>query len=130
MKKSSERGAVAVEFAVLLPIMLLILVGMVEFGRIFNAQIIVTNSAREGARTMAITSEVARAESATKIAGSSLSPTLDENDIVVSPGCTALDPTLPELEYTTVSVSYEVTPLTGILGPIDIAARGVARCGG
>jgi hypothetical protein len=130
MSRSPERGAVAVEFAILLPLMLLLLIGMVEFGRVFSTQIVVTNSAREGARTMAITSEVAQAKSATSIAASSLSPRLDIEDISVTPNCMALDPALPELEYATVTVSYEVRPLTGLLGPIDIAARGVARCGG
>jgi Flp pilus assembly protein TadG len=130
MGKSPERGAVAVEFAIIFPLLLLLLVGMVEFGRIFNAQIVVTSSAREGARTMAITNDKAQAESATLIAASSLSPSLNREDISVSPKCVALDPALPALEYTTVTISYDVTPLSGLLGPVDIAAEGVARCGG
>lgn len=130
MGKSSERGAVAVEFAIMLPFVLLLLVGMVEFGKVYNAQIVVTNSAREGARTMAITGNLEQAESGTIVAASSLSPALKKEHVTVSPNCTALDPNFPALEYATVTVSYEVLPVTGLIGPIEIAARGVARCGG
>jgi Flp pilus assembly protein TadG len=45
-----DRGAVAVEFALLLPLLLLILFGIVDFGRALNAQITLTQAAREGVR--------------------------------------------------------------------------------
>lgn len=49
-----ERGAAAVEMAMLLPLLLLILVGTMEFGRVFNVQNSLTQAAREGARHGAI----------------------------------------------------------------------------
>lgn len=39
-----------VEFAFVLPILLLLLFGTIEFGRIFSATLVLHNSAREGAR--------------------------------------------------------------------------------
>jgi Flp pilus assembly protein TadG len=39
-----------VETAMVLPILLVLVFGMIDFGRVFNAWITVTNSAREGAR--------------------------------------------------------------------------------
>ncbi|NDU86280.1 MAG: pilus assembly protein [Ferrovum sp.] len=45
-----ERGAAAVEFAIVFPIMLLVMFGIVEFGTMMYDQIMVTNAAREGAR--------------------------------------------------------------------------------
>ncbi len=46
----SERGQTMVETAMVLPILLVLVFGMIDFGRVFNAWITVTNSAREGAR--------------------------------------------------------------------------------
>ena len=46
----TERGASAVEFAIILPVLLLVLGGIVDFGRYFFFQIQLTNAAREGAR--------------------------------------------------------------------------------
>ena len=46
----SNRGAVAVEFALVLILLSLILFGTIEFGWAFFTKAIVTNAAREGAR--------------------------------------------------------------------------------
>lgn len=45
-----DRGSVAVEFALLLPVLLLIVFGVIDFGRALNAEITLTQAAREGAR--------------------------------------------------------------------------------
>src|SRR6266550_9643907 len=47
---SRDRGSVAVEFALLLPVLLLLIFGIIDFGRALNAQITLTQAAREGAR--------------------------------------------------------------------------------
>lgn len=46
----SRRGASALEFALVLPIFLLALMGILEFGRAVMVKQIITNAAREGAR--------------------------------------------------------------------------------
>lgn len=45
-----ESGAVLVEFALTLPLLLLLIVGIFDFGRLFQEYAVVTNAAREGAR--------------------------------------------------------------------------------
>ena len=45
-----EKGQALVEFAMILPLLLLLLLGMVEFARVFNAGLVVTHCSREGAR--------------------------------------------------------------------------------
>ncbi len=50
MRKLNERGAVAAEFALLLPVLLTILFGIIEFGMIMYSHEVVTNASREGAR--------------------------------------------------------------------------------
>ncbi len=49
-----DRGATAVEFALLLPLLMLLLFGIIDFGRALNAQITITQAAREGARVAAL----------------------------------------------------------------------------
>ncbi len=46
----SERGAELIEMALVLPLLLLIIVGIVDFGFLFRELSVVTNAAREGAR--------------------------------------------------------------------------------
>ena len=45
-----RRGAAMVEMALILPIFLLLTVGLIEFGRAFMVQQMVTNASRDGAR--------------------------------------------------------------------------------
>jgi Flp pilus assembly pilin Flp len=49
-----EDGAAAVEFALLLPLLVLLLFGIIQFGIAFNARIQATNAAREAARTAVV----------------------------------------------------------------------------
>jgi Flp pilus assembly protein TadG len=49
-----DRGAVIVEFALVLPLLLILLIGIVEFGRAYNTQIALQGAAREGARALAL----------------------------------------------------------------------------
>ena len=51
---SRDRGSVAVEFALLLPVLLLILFGVIDFGRAISYQITLTQAAREGARVASL----------------------------------------------------------------------------
>jgi Flp pilus assembly protein TadG len=48
--RRSESGASAVEFALLLPLLMMILFGIIEFGMALYRQAILTNASREGAR--------------------------------------------------------------------------------
>jgi Flp pilus assembly protein TadG len=48
--RRSERGAVAVEFAILLPVFLLLVFGICDFGHAWYMKQLVSNASREGAR--------------------------------------------------------------------------------
>jgi Flp pilus assembly protein TadG len=54
MRRRSEHGAAAVEFALVMPILLLLVCGIIDFGLMINAKTVVANAAREGARNGAI----------------------------------------------------------------------------
>jgi Flp pilus assembly protein TadG len=47
---AESSGQAIIEFALLLPLFLLLLFGMVDFGRVYSALVTQTNAAREGAR--------------------------------------------------------------------------------
>jgi Flp pilus assembly protein TadG len=49
-----ERGQALVEFALVLPLILLLMVGMLEFARAWNLHQVMTDAAREGARRAAV----------------------------------------------------------------------------
>ena len=51
---ADEQGAVAVELAILLPLLLLLLFGLVDFGRLFFVQIGLNSASIEGARASAL----------------------------------------------------------------------------
>lgn len=50
VERSMRRGQSAVELAITLPLLLLLLVGLVNLGLLIHAQIVLTNAAWEGAR--------------------------------------------------------------------------------
>lgn len=50
VRLKSERGAELIEFALVFPLLLLIVLGIVDFGFLFQRMEVITNAAREGAR--------------------------------------------------------------------------------
>ncbi len=52
--RETETGQTLVEFSLILPIFLLLLFALVDFGRGFYTWLLVTNAAREGARAAAV----------------------------------------------------------------------------
>jgi len=48
-----SRGQALIEFALVLPLLLLLIVGAMDLGRMFFAKIVITNAAREGANYIA-----------------------------------------------------------------------------
>jgi TadE-like protein len=55
---SRERGQALVEFALILPVILLLVVGMLEFARAWNLHQVMTDAAREGARRAVLANSV------------------------------------------------------------------------
>src|SRR2546430_1177326 len=53
-REDGERGAVAVEFAIIFPLLAMMLFGIVQFGIAFSQYEVYTGAAREGARYAAV----------------------------------------------------------------------------
>jgi Flp pilus assembly protein TadG len=71
---SRDRGSVAVEFALLLPVLLLLIFGIIDFGRAINDQITLTQAAREGARLASLGYSTSAVTSRAQSAATGLSP--------------------------------------------------------
>ncbi|MFD1214474.1 TadE/TadG family type IV pilus assembly protein [Arthrobacter sp. GCM10027362] len=124
-KAESERGAVAVEFALILPILVALLLGIMEFGLAYNAQITVTGAAREGARAMAVENNPDAARRAARAAAAALDPALADGQIAISPAACAAGRTA------TVVITYELDSVTGFFGPgVKLTGKAAMRCGG
>lgn len=54
MRKKSEKGQAMVEFALILPVLLLIIAGIIDFGLIYNQKVLANNASREAARYVAV----------------------------------------------------------------------------
>lgn len=124
MPESSERGAAAVEFAILLPLLLMLVLGTIEFGRAYNAQITLTNAARDGVRVMAIANDPAGAKTAAKTAAGSVSTTIPTSDITLSTD------TCSTGTQVTLTIKYTLSTITGFAGPFPMTGKGVMLCGG
>jgi Flp pilus assembly protein TadG len=123
VNREKSRGAVAVEFALVAPILLLLVAGLIEFANVYNAQISVTQAAREAARNMAIHNNQGLAEAAAA-AGA---PGLDTADF----GYAFLPAACASGTNMKVTIDYEADSLTGLFGDtITLTGVGAMRCGG
>ena len=122
----SERGAALVEFALIVPVLLALVFGVIEYGRGYNAKVEITGSVREGARALALGKTSSEAKQAVRDAAPGLTPALTDGDIATTP-C----PAGGGDANATVSVSYQLPSLTPLVpsGFITITATGVMRCG-
>jgi Flp pilus assembly protein TadG len=75
----NQKGQSLVEFAIILPIILLLLMGIVEFGMMLNSYLTIQNVAREGARLGIVGGSDLEIETLIK----SISPNLTPADIAV-----------------------------------------------
>jgi hypothetical protein len=96
--------------------------GLIEFGRAYNAQITLTHATREGVCTLAITRVGDAAIQATKDAAVSLDPSKLE---VTAEDCVPGEPATVTSEY-----PFEYSIAFFGTGTIDMNSTGVMRCGG
>lgn len=140
-EQSRDRGSAAVEFALVLPILLMLIFAIVDFGRMLSAKITVTEAAREGARAAALVGEdqgVRRVYAATRDLGDGVTPTVVGcPGAATGPDTTAPDTTAPDAvdpnDDATVTVTYRFTFITpvGFLfsdDQVDLVSTGVMAC--
>ena len=65
--RRDDAGAELVEFALVFPLLLLVVLGMIDFGLLFQQEAVLTNAAREGAR-IAVLPNYTSADATTRVA--------------------------------------------------------------
>ena len=123
-RKRPRRGQATVEFALILPVVLLILAGAIEFGRVFWSYGLLLQAAQEAARQGAVlgaaTSDTTIASTAQQTAAKG-GLTISTSNVAVSATCSYTSSTsITAANRTrgnvlTVQVSYQFTPLIPFL---------------
>ena len=132
-----DRGAAAVEMALVLPILLLVLFALVDFGRAYNMKIELTQAAREGVRVIALggTEDEAKTRAREAMPAVDVTPgsstlcaaTTVTGYLTVHKDFTYLTPLGP-IANTLLGVSSSTLPNTGTIQ--TLTATGAMRCAG
>lgn len=119
-----DRGAVLVELALMLPILVTLLVGITQFGTAYSAQVSIQGAAREGARVLALRQpgNVDGAVQGTKGLANVTSIATVPCPATIAPGSTAW-------ASVTVNASYTFSIPFVNLGTRDMSATARMRCG-
>jgi Flp pilus assembly protein TadG len=129
-----ERGASAVEFAFIVPLLIVLVLGIAEFGHAFQVQGTLSAAAREGVRAMALRNDPVDAKAVARDAASSLNPGITDTQIKIQiVGTTAT--TCPTIgagnTAVRLTITYPMPFLTGFFGTgITLTGTGVMRCNG
>jgi Flp pilus assembly protein TadG len=131
-----DRGAAAVELALILPVLLLIIFGIIDMGRMLNAQITTNQAAREGARVAMLAGDdpAIDVHVEDRVDWATNAPDLAEaTDILACPA----DPDRDDDAQVVVTYDFTfVTPLGVIIGfaaadeVVELTGRGVMPCRG
>lgn len=133
--KENQKGATAVELAIVIPLLVLLIFGIIEFSLLLYNKAMITNAAREGARYGIVwapegyTIEQNDIEDVViNYLGNNLisfSPNIEENLLVVTnDACVG-----PETEYTlNVTVDYRYYFLVLPIGSVLLSSEANMRC--
>lgn len=124
-----ERGASAVEFAFIVPLLIVLVIGIAEFGHAFQVSGTLSAAAREGVRVMALQNDPAAARAAVRSAAPTLNPAVTDAQITITPAaCPTVSPTTATVRLT---VTYSMPFLTQFFGSgVTLDGTGVMRCNG
>ena len=115
-----ESGQSIVEFALVLPVLMLIVVGIVEFGWLFNGKITLTSAAREGARVAAIVKNQETATLAVNQTANLSGLTIEEVKYVI------IDGGLDDVDKVKVTVRGSMEPLISLFIDDSVEMESVA----
>ncbi|NJC73591.1 pilus assembly protein [Planosporangium thailandense] len=125
-----DEGAAAVEMALVLPLLLFVLFGVIDFGRMLNTQLTLTEAAREGARAAALgQSADARVQAAT----TGLRGVTDTVTTCPATGAASANAVVTtQVRFSFVTPLAALAPLFGgnLASSITLTGRGVMPCVG
>lgn len=127
------KGQALVEFALVLPILLLILLGLINVGILVETKLVLTNAAWEGARAGAVPSQPDTSDDEIRAAVAQATKTLDQSllGVNISPQHNEPPRNLPYPEPRgsplTVTLSYPLRLSFGFSITIPVTAQAVVR---
>ena len=131
LHRLTDRGQSLVEFALVLPIFILLLVGILDFGRAIYAYNTISNAAREAARVAivdqdpaAIRAEAIKQAVSLDLIDADVTIAYANADLTTGAPCNVAAPPNGCVVSVTVDYSYEAaTPILGnIVGTIDLSS--------
>lgn len=126
-----ERGAAAVEMAIVMPLLVAMLIGIIDFSRIFNAELQLSQAAREGVRLVALggfTTAEAQGRATAAAPNPAWGPALPMTSVTVSP-CPTSTPIATDATAAVI-VNYAFTGIIWPPGGMVLSQRAVMRCAG
>lgn len=136
-RSGRDRGAAAVEFALLMPLLLVLLLGIMEFGYAFFVQATVAGAARVGARYYAIAYNSPDATTAANAVDTAIAMAKSAvpDPTRVDDSATKFTTTCAAGAQTTFIVTYRYQSMTGLFDSIvgtslAITGKGSMQCGG
>jgi hypothetical protein len=120
-----DRGSNAVEFAIILPILIMLIMGIIQFGVAYNNYIALTHAAREGARLAAVglhEEDPAAFEQA--VIESAPSVDIENIDVDYPEGNEIGDPVRVTVEG---EIFFIDIPFAGRWGPIELRGQATMR---
>lgn len=85
LRSRHRRAASAVEFAIVAPVFFLVVLGIVEFGRMVMVQQVITNAAREGAR-IAVLDSATPGRVTARVNDYLAAASLPNTSVIITPG--------------------------------------------
>ncbi|SFR98452.1 TadE-like protein [Agrococcus baldri] len=137
--RAKDTGAAAVEFALVVPLLLALTLGIIGFGHAFHVQTVLDNAARDAVRIAAIGNLPADAAAETAAQSTIAGVAIDSASASVAIAAAEVDVdwsacrTPPEsADPRTVRVSIEHTfgMLGGLFGDLTLTGQGTMRCNG
>ena len=119
----NDRGAAAVEFALVVPILLMLVFGAIEYGRIYSELEVLESAAREGARAASVRGDALAVQTAVETAANPY--TLDG-----TPGADKVCDGSTIGQPVTVSWTQNFQVSIALLPPVNVnrVIKGVFRC--
>jgi len=128
-----DAGASAVEMAIVLPLLAFLVFGIIDFGRMLNAQIELSQGAREGVRLAALSEANPTYSSASVILDRVrlAAPNPGFQGAAAAVSLSTFTPCPNASSAATVAVRYHFTGIFWRVGPgVDLEQKAVMRCGG
>jgi Flp pilus assembly protein TadG len=130
--RHADHGAAMIEMAILLPLLLLIIFGLVDFGLALRTKIVMTAAAREGARLSALGESTGTVETRVRDAADPV----PVDTISVTSGCGSTSPTTATVVATRTYTFLTPVPALGeffgggLPSSVTVKGKGVMRCAG